>query len=237
MGFDYSDLMLEVDMDQEFTLRDVLKASVNSIIPIETLGQILRCKWIKEYYDEAESRPFEDEGQIEYLELQFNNDLEDSEDGSAGNLWWHFHGIGKEGVISDDMPEENKKDYPADFRQPYAIELSPLYNLADYKIKVSNDVMIARWGNDQHSSDSMDFTPSIKLIDLLYSVFWELSWFGNPQKRNEQADELKKSCDELDLAKKEGRIDEITVPWENVKESMKNVINGKPVGKEKEDGL
>ena len=68
----FSDLMLEIDTSHEFTLRDILRAIIySSEIPIKMMSQILHCNNIKDYWDEAESKSFEDDGLIDYLELHW----------------------------------------------------------------------------------------------------------------------------------------------------------------------
>jgi len=69
LKFGFEDLMLVVNFETEFTLRDILRASMNSSIPMEVLCQILRCSYLPDYWDEAESKPFDNKGDVEYLEL------------------------------------------------------------------------------------------------------------------------------------------------------------------------
>jgi hypothetical protein len=215
----FSDLMCPVDLSHEFTLRDVLRACVSSTeIPPLLMGQILHCNALQEFYDDAESKPFEDEGDLEYLELYLLGDI--GEDYSSSQ--WSFHGVGKLGVVPKDDFRKMTPEEAASFRESYGVELSPLYRLADYKIKVRNEIVISNWKEKDYSKQitRINFQPSITLIEILYWVIWELSFFGSPSKRDEENAELKRRIEEIDEAKKNGTLDQITIPWEKVKADL-----------------
>ena len=58
----------------------------------------------------------------------------------------------------------------------------------------------------------------------MYSIFYELSFCGDIENREEKKNELKDSIEEINKAKEEGRLDEIMVPWEDVKERLNKKI-------------
>lgn len=227
LDISFFDLMRQVDTSHEFTLRDVLRATVKStFIPYECMQEILQCRCLQDYYDEAESKPFEDkDSNIDYLELCLLGDIgvdKDSPTGTYSSSQWAFNGIGKLGVNPD---PENRPLTPEElvtFRESYAIELTPLYSLADYKIKVRDEVTITNWAEKDYSRqiNRIPFKPSITLIEVLYWVFWELSFFGSPKKRDEESEELKSRIAEIDEAKKNGTLDQILIPWEDVKAKL-----------------
>lgn len=228
LNISFFDLLRPVDTNSEFTLRDVLRACVNSeYIPLECMQEILQCRCLKDFYDEAESKPFENsENDIEYLELYYQGDIgedKDSPDGKYFSGKWAFHGVGKLGVVPDeDVMGHMSPEDKANFRQSYAIELSPMYNLTDYKIKIRKEILITDWTDKNPISNikRIDFQHPILLVEVLYWVIWELSFFGSPKDREEESSELKRRCNEIDQAKKDGTLDKLLIPWEDVKKDL-----------------
>jgi len=225
MKFGFEDLMRPVDFKKEFTLRDVLEACIGSEISIEILGAMLQCSYIPLYWEEAQ-KASDDDDNMEYLELYWwgSKSTYDGvrEDGST----WGFHGIGKEGFIPDDLREHCEEEDIAKmeaegYRQGYAVEFTPINNLADYPIRMSNKLHITDY--DAPPKDDMDrdvdLTPSITLMELLYWTFWELSFLGSPEDRDEEGEVLAQRVEDL----KSGKVK--TIPWEEVKEKLKDKFN------------
>ena len=215
LDIDYADLMLEVDASQSFTLRDVIRATVSSTkIPVDIMSQILRCRYISEYWKEIESKPFEDKGDIAYLELYYSMDCVEGDNGVIDyGSSWGFHGCGKVGVVPSDMKEFCRKDYewPKDYQVSYAIELSPLYELADYEIKIRNSITMEDVDKDLASKETIEdheypFRPSITVLEVLYWVVWELSFFGSAEERDEIKEDIMSTKEEFDEAKKNGTL-------------------------------
>ena len=132
------------------------------------------------------------------------------------NVWWGFHGIGKKGVIGADVKKYVKAKDRKNYREKYAIELNPIYELSNYVIKVSPKLVVI----DDQDYKEIDLLPSLKLVELLYSILYELSFFGGPRKRNRKRDELDKRCKKIDEAIKNGTIDQITKSQDEVKKDL-----------------
>jgi len=223
--FGYDNLMDEVDFDSEFTLRMLINSCILSEIPIEILCQIVRCNYIPLYWDEVnKDRDPEYDSGIEYLEVSwwgskstYNNKRED------GN-GWVFDGVGLTGDIPEDVAEYVSEEKLAEmissgWRQKYAIEFTPLYNISDYVIRIDKEMSITDYDVEDYDCGDfykkIDFTLSITLVELIYAVFYELSFIGSPEDRDSKKEELGQMAKDL----KEGKIE--TVPWEEVKERIK----------------
>jgi len=195
LEFDYTDLSLEIDFSQKFTLRDIIRTVVSSKIPMPILTRILRCPYLIDYHKEIESRPFEDGGDIEYLELYWFGDKD-----KVMNSQWGFHGVGRSGneKIKEYYKEHGLEDIPEDYRERYAIGFSPLYKLADYRTQLCKEMVIADWKTNNVDDQRINFTPSISLITFLYWVFWELSWYGSPENRTKKLNDLEDRCDKFE---------------------------------------
>ena len=65
---------------------------------------------------------------------------------------WGFHGVGVLGKVPPEVisiREKKGEEVPEDYRQNYAVQLSPLYTIADYPIKICDKVMVKRTGKDE----------------------------------------------------------------------------------------
>jgi len=237
LKFNFYDLMRDVDTEHEFTLRDVLNACMKSKIPLEILQAMLRCNYIEQYWKEMKSKKFKNDGDgIEYLELAWNGTIDEYKGKQDSSSSWHFNGVGKKGYIPDDLlgfcsKKEIAKMKKEGYRQSYAIEFRPMYALANFPIKIRKEIKIEDWRNYKKKLKKkediftiIDVQPSITLMELLYWIFWELSFCGSPEKRDGISADLDERVKELDKAKKEGRLDEITVPWEEVKKNLKKKV-------------
>jgi len=209
MKFDLDDLIRVVDFSHPFTLRDVLKACSDSEIPLKILESILHCPYIDDLCKEIDSKPFTDDGKMEYLEICWtgNKGTYDGEKESSNS--WGLNGVGIINCYSDDMVKmygHMKKELPKDFRENYAIEFSPMYELADYEIRMSQKLYIMDCDDETSQGDNIDFTPSITLIELLYAIFWELTFCGSPKDRDAKSEELLKMMEERRKGLKEGTL-------------------------------
>ena len=224
MKFGFEDLMCPVDFKVEFTLRDVLDACMDSMIPMDVLCLMLRCPYIPQYWEEAQ-KPIDDDDErnMEYLELYWWGSKHTFEGEREDGSTWGFHGIGREGEIPDDLREHCDKEEIAKmeaegYRQGYAVEFTPINNLADYPIRISDKLHITDYNaspKDDMDND-IDLIPTITLMELLYWTFWELSFLGSPEDRNEEGEVLLQRVEDL----KSGKLK--TIPWEEVKEKLKN---------------
>lgn len=228
LKFDLDDLVKVVDFSHPFTLKDILTICVNSEILIEDLKSILRCHYINDYYEEMNKEPFKPEGGIEYLEVYWWGVKDDFD----GKKWcessWNFHGVGFLNSYSQDMIDAYKltgKELPKDYRETYGIEFTPIYSLADYEIRMSPELHMTDYA--AHEMDKkIEFTPSITLIELLNAIFYELSFCGSIQQREEKMLELKKTIDEIDEASKNGKLDEVTISHEEAEKRFKDKFGG-----------
>jgi len=194
LKFDFADLMRSVDSECEFTLRDVLNSCNKSKIPMDVLKQILRCSHIDQYVKEMKSKKFNKDGEIEYLEIGWHGEINAFGGEESSGSSWHFRGMGKKGVIPKDLNEcctkkEINKMKKEKWQQSYAIELTPIHELANYPIKICKEICITDWRDyKKHKGTEdlytkLDFQPNITLMELLYWILWELSWFGSIAKR------------------------------------------------------
>ena len=232
LKFGYEDLMRKVDFEHEFTLRDVLRAVTKSKIPYVALAQILQCPYLCDYYREAKSKKFVDRGDIEYLEVDWIGDQRTYKRKLEMYNRWDFRGVGKKGQIGDDLKEwhkTNNKKLPKDYRESYGMGMTPMYKLANYFIKLGQKIHILNYDSKTAKDAGIiyNFQPSITLVELLYSIFFELSFYGSPARRDAKKKELDGRIEGIRKAEEEGRLDEVLMPWEEVKKRIKKKIKDK----------
>jgi hypothetical protein len=60
LDIQYSDLMSFVDFRRLFSLKDLLRIAVSSRhIPVEQMRSLVKCEFIQDFFDEAESNPYD----------------------------------------------------------------------------------------------------------------------------------------------------------------------------------
>jgi len=215
MKFGLTDLMDYVDTEFEFTLRDVISACMDSDIPIDILGVLLQCPYIEDYYKEmnkdskAGDSDSDSGSDILHLELSYGIEQDDSD--PFVSQGWSFSGIGKEGEIPQDIinhysEEEVQKMRDDGYTESFAVEFTPVFKLADYIIKIDNKVIITQWNKSECKDIKLKGQPYIRLIEVLYEIFWELSFLGSPEERDEKCERLGQSVDDYEQAKKDGTL-------------------------------
>ena len=215
----WEDLSRPVDFSVPFTIRDVLNLIVlRSEIPIDKMCQMVQCNYLFEYFEEAQKPlpPADDKsncGKVEYLELAWTAYHSLSPD--KGVQWydnsWDFSGVGFKGVMGEDIINfyrSENSDYKPDptYREGYAIEFSPLNEIADLPIRVKSTMSIENGDleyGDSKATTLINFIPKMTVFDMIYSIFWELSFMGAPEKRDEMKDELNCRVKEIEEDKVE----------------------------------
>lgn len=144
------------------------------------------------------------ESEIECLQIYWAGECSIMEGKREFSLWGSIHGYGPY------TPSENEKEmaggegnlpFPEGEKIGYAIEFSPVNELADYPVDLLTDLKVQEINYDDprpHASAKIiDLgTKPFTLLEMLKSVFYELTFAGTPEERNEQWEEIKESCDE-----------------------------------------
>jgi hypothetical protein len=88
----------------------------------------------------------------------------------------------------------------------YGIDFTPVNQLVHLPVRLRPKMEI-RKDNEKLGEASATFT----LLDVLGEIYWEISFYGDPQSRDEQGAELREAAREVE----EGRAN--LVPWESPK--------------------
>jgi len=183
LKFSFDDLTQYVDTSKSFTLKDVLNCIRNSKVSLNVLRKILKCRCLEEYIDEVNQKKSvgEDDGnKLYYLQVQRAKNIEKVNGKKESSCRWEFYGVGK----MDKLTAEK-----------YAIEFSPLYGMADLKVKVSNVMVVWDETNTKFYKEKIE--PLIMLVELLYAVVYEISWNGSIKNREAKLAELKRRVEDI----------------------------------------
>ncbi len=186
---DYNSLMNSVDKSSIFTLEDIFIICKKSKIPMDILCKILQCKYIPEFIDESEVKCDDVNDDMEYLELYYESGA------NVVRSSWGFHGVGFLGKISEDIMHCISEDSKPTYREKYAIEYTPVNKLIKYNININNKKCVIDSFEEKH----IDFCPTLTVIELLYYIFYELSFCGGVKERNIQLSQLKEMLEERDV--------------------------------------
>jgi len=201
-------LQYDCILDDDITLRDLLLILCNLDDKLkEFIGRICWCN-IFNYDDYLNDPPTKYSGteyieDIEYLEIDktiYEDELEQEVICCAG-----FHGIGK-----------------TDKTINYGI--CNATDLLDKEIKLNNNLKINFLKEDFQSyinkkqyseiyTSISNKKTSFKLIEIIYTVLYEISFYGSPEKTKETLDEIFSRTEDQDIEK--------AIPYKDIKEKFK----------------
>lgn len=137
---------------------------------------------------------------IEYLELYWIISTSRKKVDGVHEIYgidkMHFHGVGFE--LQEDVENMGKKGS----RINWGIGLGKVNEISDLPLKIKNDLILAGEEDFSHKKAKKFAAPETSLLNIIHSVFWELSFHGSPASAQMTAQDLKQRVDELkeDLA-------------------------------------
>lgn len=173
-------LFNECKLEDGVTLRDLFLFVKRHI----EFFDLIVTNWCAEIVDEglsSISSTHEREKEIEYLEVYKLLTIEENE--TDGMTRADFHGVGY----------ANEKDE----RINWGVSLSSSNVLIDLPLKLNTTCEVYK----NHEIKPYLTLPNIAftLIEIIYGIIWELSFFGGPQERQEKKNELDAMVDDLEL--------------------------------------
>jgi len=192
--FDICDLVPDIKLQDIFLL---VKSSLGITL---VLGN-----WCEEIVSEGLKPPKRtndsDAQKVEYLELY--KSIYVSKDHCYGVGRAEFHGIGHL-LKKDERDKFGNVTGKKGNRIKYAIDLTPAYELARLPVLINKKMTII---NDEPKSknrrqtvaeyDGAEFT----LGEILYGIFWEMSFHGPPKSRDATLEGLKQQIKDIDEGK------------------------------------
>lgn len=115
-----------------------------------------------------------------------------------GGLHPDFHGVSKPVLEGSEFAEQGWK---VGSRVNLGVSMTPACDIAHIPLKLNEQWCICDDAvNDDFSTDNTEVYEGCQysLGHILYTIIWELTWFGSPKSRNEKSKELKEAVKELE---------------------------------------
>lgn len=180
-------------------------ADLVNVIFSSHLGHYDLNKWKDEWKKKGIKKEYENQKTYN-LEISWAVEICDDEISE----WVDFSGVGKY------FNTENKKWYDTGI----GFSFVPLNEMKLYELKINTDWKLF----DLNSKKTKNYEDGIlinskkmlSVYDVIGAILFEISWYGPPKNRNEEENKLNNMSDEIDIAIKEGRLDEITTSVDSV---------------------
>jgi len=180
-------------IDEDVTLDDVLQF----VSKHESLFNVLMSNCYVSEYLKARNEPKTKDTDIEYLELYTH--LETDNDEYDPKMPMHlnglflpqFHGIGK--VLEEDGEEGY---YKKGDRINWSLSFSPVANLLHLPVRIADHVTVSNGLDWQQEAHVIKATPQYTVLQIVYGILWELSWYGSPEETKETGDQVRAAADE-----------------------------------------
>ena len=167
-------------LEEGVTLKNIFEYMNKEKLP----WQIFIGNWCEEFIEEILKEPTE-KSDLHYLELYWSYEISKYQDNEACHFGYRmdFHGIG-------DTYEHGGNTYSLSFSQ--------VNNLAHLPVKINEDVTLIETNYINYEDKRTTFgKQKPTLFQIIYSIIWELSFHGGPQKRDEESEKLKGIMDDL----------------------------------------
>jgi hypothetical protein len=217
------DLMREIEIAEDFTLAELCLAIRDSDeIDLDTLSALIHCQlapFIEECLHPGVSiRPSPSVSAIHVAWRCEYDHPEETRWPPTTTLRLDVYGVGE--IWKDHLPGGQWYEAGKDVSHcnTYAIELTPLNELRHLPITIDPTMCVAC--SDDPGRTPLEIpAPRVTLLQLLYALFWEFSFFGTPAKRDMQMAELKETVRQIES----GEVQ--TIPWDQVKEELGRTRN------------
>jgi len=163
-----------VRLNDDVTLGRIFDIVENNI----DLWEIITGERIKPIIEESK-KEFSGSGELKYLEIYW--DVEHDAEYETLTSWPSFHAIG-EPCEDDYLPEGlNGLIY-------YGISFTPNNYLKTLKLRLKNVFKI--YSSDDFHDKQYFGNKQFKVLETMKAIFWELTWFGTPEERDEKRIEI-----------------------------------------------
>ncbi|MEM4379309.1 MAG: hypothetical protein QXL01_01300 [Thermoplasmatales archaeon] len=179
------------ELDVNVTLRDIFQLVADNELIFSAI--MPRC-YVSPYLKESQ-KPAEKETEIEYLELYTDLSLSntkyevDKPRFVQGLFLPQFHGIGKI------LEQDDDTGYKKGDRISWSLSYQPVSNLLDLPVKIRDCVCVYDDIDWEKKYPNIEATPVYTLLQIIYGIFWEISWYGSPEEAKLQGQIV------LDIAK------------------------------------
>lgn len=161
-------------------------------------------------FHEEVKKPTENKSTLDYLELKrYVSIWKNGRSPDHFEEGIHFHGIGP---ITDEEIQYHHGHKVGD-RITWAIEFTPVNEMKHLEVRINPklDFGIRDVSNPNNDEPDVSYPDGYTLLEVLGEIYWEISFVGNPEKRNAMRDELHLQVQEI----KDGTAK--TIPFDEIR--------------------
>lgn len=202
LGYIFSEPVGEID---GWTLRDLF----NFIEPCGMiLGEMAWCNF-DVFFKEMQKPVVPKDGEVdnvEYILVSRRIDLYKGEMNEYADVCG-----GNDTITDEQINEEVEKTGMTELSNRYAIEFTPVNELADKPIRIDDRFVVRKDIMDDNTMPVVfEARKPFYLLDIIWAILWEISFMGTPEDRDAKMDELDATIKGI----KDGTIE--TIPAEEV---------------------
>lgn len=175
----------KVELEANIKLLDImllLKPHCDTLSPILTAQKTTLLKLINESLETATDK----NTNIDYLRVRQIITLDNYGENKSTQLRRHisFDGIGK----STDLGIQE---------DVFSVSLMPASNIVNLPVILDHSIMINDERTVKNNSKLPEATHDFSLFDVIFGIFWELSWYGPPSDRDAVMSKLADKIDDV----------------------------------------
>jgi len=176
--------------------------------------------------EEYESVDEDKKTKIEKLVVRPIGEVHEWEGVNDLEVWYDFAGVGQvlESVKEDGEIVEKW------FDTSISVSLCSLSELKNYEIAIDNEIVLFDYRDIKSDRKLLSANKDITLLDFLDAIFWDISFHGNPESKKEFLDNLKETSEEIQRAIEEGRLDDMTIPLDDLFDELKGIASEEDEG-------
>ena len=168
-------LRMRCEIAEDTKLIDIF----NTVENYQSLKKVISfyswCSSINEFHVQAQEPTSNSATKIEYLEI-YTHHCSYQQKLIDLEVDIGFHGIGK--------------------NMSYSVSCTPMYEIAHLPVKLKKEVVF--WGLNKQK---MDATTCYSLLEVLDAIYFDISFYGNPEQNQEFLEELKQRVDDINSGK------------------------------------
>lgn len=201
-----SHLRTYCEIDPDTTIWHIMDFVRKNEILSMFISQYAWCNSIDEFHAELDKTAIIDENDgMDHFEIRWDVDYHKSDSFTSFGLSPSFIGVGlpiteeNQAAKSEDASHP-RGDLPIGFTETYSVSASPLNTFTHLKLVLNTDVNVYRLKRHPKTENIKILTSECKfsLLDILDAIYFDISFHGPPDQRDEFIDEMRSRMEEID---------------------------------------
>lgn len=180
------------ELGKGVTVKDIMNVVANDKFLTMIVAMYSDVQDIQEFHKELK-KPAKAQRDFQYAEIYRTGSILDGEMNSYVD--WH-------GVRTNETCEHCGKD--PDHGHFVGLDFTPLNEIANVKVVLNNRFIV----REDYKDIVLDVKTSFILIEVLHAIYYDISFYGGPKKRDAQFKELMATVDKIKKEK--------TIPMEDI---------------------